>query len=55
MAQVVHLRCHHCGDLLENGDRPYCHPCDVYLAYLALPILMGMILTGHLAADLSSS
>lgn len=52
MANVVHLRCHHCGDPLQNRDEPYCPECNLYLAYRAMPFLLGMILTGHLATDL---
>jgi len=54
MAQVEHLRCRYCGEILTDRAWPYCQPCNLYLAYLAMPILMGMVLTGHLAPDLSS-
>ena len=53
MANVIHLRCHYCGDPLQNRDETYCPECNLYLAYRAMPFLLGMILTGHLATDLA--
>ena len=53
MANVIHLRCHRCGEPLENRDEAYCPPCNLYLAYRAMPFLLGMMLTGHLATDLA--
>ncbi len=53
MASVIHLRCHHCGEPLQNRDEPYCPECNLYLAYRAMPFLLGLLLTGHLATDLS--
>lgn len=52
MANVIHLHCRHCGEPLENRDEAYCPPCNLYLAYRAMPFLLGMILTGRLATDL---
>ena len=49
MAKVVHLRCHHCGDPMKNNPWPYCAPCNLELCYKAMPILLGMLLTGQLA------
>jgi hypothetical protein len=53
MAHVIRLRCHHCGTPLHDQDADYCPPCNLYLAYRAMPFLLGMILTGHLATDLA--
>jgi hypothetical protein len=44
MAKLVHIRCHHCGELLTNRASPYCPPCNLYLCYRAMPILLGMLL-----------
>jgi hypothetical protein len=55
MAHVIHLRCHHCGGPLQDRDAVYCPPCNLYLAYRAMPFLLGMILTGHLATDLAAN
>lgn len=48
MAQIIHLRCRHCGDPLASRDSRYCPPCNLYLCYRALPILLGMLMTGRL-------
>lgn len=53
MANVIHLRCHHCGEPLQNRNYEYCPDCNLYLAYRAMPFLLGMILTGHLATDIA--
>lgn len=53
MAEIVYLRCHHCGEPLQDREAAYCPPCNRYLAYRAMPFLLGMILTGHLATDLA--
>jgi hypothetical protein len=53
MANVIYLRCHYCGEPLLNRDNEYCPECNLYLAYRAMPLLLGMILTGHLATDLA--
>ncbi|TLM65564.1 MAG: hypothetical protein FDZ69_09375 [Deltaproteobacteria bacterium] len=52
MANIIHLRCRHCGEPLENRESAYCPPCNIYLAYRAMPFLLGLMLTGHLATDL---
>lgn len=52
MAQILHLKCRRCGEKLKNREEAYCPPCNVYLCYRAMPILLGMVLTGHLAPDL---
>ena len=44
MAKVAHIRCQHCGDLLTNRAWPYCPPCNLYLCYRAMPLLLGMLL-----------
>jgi hypothetical protein len=48
MAQLIHLHCRHCGEQLTNRSTPYCPPCNLYLCYRAMPILLGMLMTGHL-------
>jgi len=53
MAKIIHLRCRHCGNPLQDQDADYCPPCNVYLAYRAMPFLLGLMLTGHLATDLA--
>ena len=52
MASVLHLRCRHCGEVLQDREAEYCPECNLYLAYRAMPFLLGMILTGRLAIDL---
>lgn len=52
MAKVIYLRCHHCGEPLLNRDEEYCPDCNLYLAYRAMPFLLGMLLTGHLGTNL---
>ncbi|NJC89397.1 MAG: hypothetical protein FIB02_12855 [Desulfuromonas sp.] len=47
MANIINLRCHHCGELLQNREEPYCPECNLYLAYRAMPFLLGMLLLGH--------
>jgi hypothetical protein len=47
MANVIHLRCRHCGEPLDNRDEAYCPPCNLYLAYRAMPFLLGMLLIGR--------
>ena len=46
MAKIMYTHCHHCGDRLANHSEAYCPPCNLYLAYRAMPILLGMLLTG---------
>lgn len=53
MANVIQLRCRHCGEPLQDREATYCPPCNVYLAYRAMPFLLGLMLTGHLAPDLA--
>ncbi len=53
MAQITRLYCRHCGERLSKGQETYCSPCNLYLAYRAMPILLGMVLTGRLATDLA--
>ena len=50
MAAVIHLRCRHCGELLQDREQEYCPPCNLYLAYRAMPLLLGMLLLGRPAA-----
>ncbi|GEM_PF-2293745 len=44
MANVIHLRCKHCGELLQDRGSEYCPPCNLYLAYRAMPLILGMLL-----------
>ncbi|PLX85585.1 MAG: hypothetical protein C0617_03555 [Desulfuromonas sp.] len=46
MTNLIHLRCRNCHQPLKNRSRPWCPPCDRYLCYRALPILLGMLMTG---------
>lgn len=48
MAVVIYTHCRHCGEQLVSRTTPYCPPCNLYLAYRALPILLGMLITGHI-------
>ena len=43
MADILHLRCHHCGEELYNRAWPYCPQCNFQLCYRSLPILLGML------------
>jgi hypothetical protein len=43
MVKVVHIRCNYCGEPLIDRTRPYCPPCNLYLCYRAMPILLGML------------
>lgn len=52
MAQVDHLRCRHCGEALQNRSLPYCAPCNLKLCYKAMPILLGMLMTGQLGPQI---
>ena len=54
MANVIHLRCRHCGEPLQDREQEYCPPCNLYMAYRAMPLLLGLILTGRLAPDLAT-
>jgi len=47
MAPLKYTHCRHCSERLTNHDAPYCSPCNLHLAYRALPILLGMLLLGH--------
>ncbi len=44
MAEIFHLRCRHCGEPFSNGNSAYCKPCNTYLLYRAMPILLGMLM-----------
>ncbi|HAD04265.1 MAG: hypothetical protein A2091_07080 [Desulfuromonadales bacterium GWD2_61_12] len=46
MAAIRYLHCRHCGESLDNHDQPYCPPCNLYLAYRAMPLILGLLLTG---------
>jgi hypothetical protein len=51
MAEVIYLRCRHCGELMKNNPWPYCAPCNLELCYRAMPLLLGMLMTGHMAPN----
>jgi len=44
MANVIYMRCRHCGELLHDREREYCPSCNLYLAYRAMPLILGMLL-----------
>ena len=46
MSEVYHLRCRHCGEPMKKNPWPYCPPCNLDLCYRAMPLLLGMLLTG---------
>jgi len=46
MAEILHLRCHHCGGALKDRQSAYCPPCNLHLFYRAMPILLGMMMAG---------
>lgn len=48
MAQLLHIRCRHCGEELTNRATPYCPTCNLALCYRAMPLLLGMLMTGQL-------
>ncbi len=48
MAEVYHLRCLHCGEPMKKNPWPYCAPCNLDLCYRAMPLLLGMLLTGKI-------
>jgi hypothetical protein len=48
MAQVIHLRCRHCGEPMKNNPWPYCSPCNLALCYKAMPLLLGILMTSHI-------
>jgi hypothetical protein len=52
MVQICQICCRHCGVQLTNRSVPDCPPCNLYLCYRAMPILLGMRMTGHLPLNL---
>ncbi len=44
MAEIFHIRCRHCNAPFRNGNSAYCQPCNTYLMYRAMPLLLGMLL-----------
>jgi hypothetical protein len=48
MAEIFHLHCRQCGDAMKKSPLPYCAPCNIDLCYRAMPLLLGMMLTGHI-------
>ena len=46
MAAIRYLHCRHCGEPLDDRNQPYCPPCNLYLAYRAMPLILGFLLTG---------
>ncbi|MBW2504830.1 MAG: hypothetical protein JRE16_09710 [Deltaproteobacteria bacterium] len=54
MGDILYLRCQHCGNALANRQSAYCPPCYLTLSYQAMPILLGMVLSGDLSLDLNA-
>ncbi len=55
MAEIIHLRCRHCGEPMKNNPWPYCTACNLELCYRAMPLLLGMLMTGHRAPVLTKA
>jgi hypothetical protein len=53
VAEIIQITCRRCGERLQHPQQVYCQPCNLVLAYRAMPILLGMVFTGHLANDLA--
>ena len=51
MSKISYLRCRKCQEPLKNHEQAYCKPCNLYLMYRAMPILLGMLMTGVIRAD----
>jgi hypothetical protein len=48
MTDIFHLYCRHCGEGMKRSPSPYCRPCNLDLCYRAMPLLLGMMMTGHI-------
>jgi hypothetical protein len=46
MGAIHYLHCRHCGEPLDDHDQEYCPPCNLHLAYRAMPLILGFLLTG---------
>lgn len=55
MAEILHLHCRHCGEAMKKSTSPYCTPCNLELCYKAMPLLLGMMLTGHIKPILAKA
>jgi hypothetical protein len=55
MAEILHLHCRHCGEAMKKSPSPYCRSCNLDLCYRAMPLLLGMMLTGHIKPVLAKS
>jgi len=44
MHDVLYLRCRNCGERLTHRHTPWCSDCNLYLAYRAMPLLLGALL-----------
>ena len=51
MAEIIHLRCDHCGEPYTKGTANYCKTCNTSLMYRAMPFLLGMMLLSPLQAQ----
>ena len=49
MPNISYLRCRRCQELLKNPEEPYCAPCNIFLCYEAMPLLLWMLMMGKLA------
>lgn len=50
MAKIIYLRCRHCGEELRDRGHEYCPPCNLSMAYRAMPLILGLLLLPRLAA-----
>ncbi len=55
MAQVFHLRCRHCGETMKKSSSAYCPPCNLYLCYRAMPMILGMLMTSEIIPALAEA
>lgn len=51
MPNLHYLRCRICHETLQDHTQAYCQPCNLYLMYRAMPILLGMLMTGVIKLD----
>ena len=48
MTDIFHLHCRHCGEGIKQSRSPYCRSCNLDLCYRAMPMLLGMMMTGNI-------
>lgn len=46
MGAIHYLHCRHCGEPLDDHEQEYCPPCNLYLCYRSMPLILGLLLTG---------